>query len=64
MHAHCDIYTIEAGCALPNNLVKTKIKEYALDMLNESKFKHSKMDGLIYTSEHERLPGIRIHIFR
>ena len=31
------------------NLVKTKIKEYALDMLNEIKLKHSKMDDLIYT---------------
>ena len=31
------------------NLVKTKIKEYALDMLNEIKFKHTKMDDLIYT---------------
>ena len=31
------------------NLVKVKIKEYALDMLNEEKFKHSKMDNLIFT---------------
>ena len=31
------------------NLVKVKIKEYALDMLNEKKFKHSKMDDLIFT---------------
>ena len=30
------------------NLVKVKIKEYALDMLNENKFKHSKMDDLIF----------------
>ena len=30
-------------------LVKIKIKEYALDKFNESKFKHSKMDDLIYT---------------
>jgi hypothetical protein len=31
------------------NLVKTKIKEYALDILNKSKSRHSKMDDLIYT---------------
>ena len=29
--------------------VKAKVKEFALDLLNEIKFKHSKMDNLIYT---------------
>ena len=31
------------------NMVKIKTKEFALDNLNLSKFKHSKMDNLIYT---------------
>ena len=30
-------------------MVKTKIMEFALDKLNLSKFKHSKMDNLLYT---------------
>ena len=31
------------------NSVKAKVKEFALDSLNEIKFKHSKMDNLIFT---------------
>ena len=31
------------------NLVKARIKEFALDMLNESKYEHSKMDNLLFT---------------
>ena len=31
------------------NMVKIKTKEFALDNLNLSKFKHSKMDNLINT---------------
>ena len=31
------------------NLVNKKIREYALEKLNEKKFEHSKMDNLIYT---------------
>ena len=31
------------------NMVKVKIKEYALDSLNEKKFQHSKMDDVIFT---------------
>ena len=31
------------------NTVKVKIREFALEKLNEAKFKHSKMDSLVYT---------------
>ena len=31
------------------NMVKRKIKEFALDDLNEKKFEHSKMDNLVFT---------------
>ena len=30
-------------------LVKTKIKEFTLDLLNDRKFKHTKMDNLVFT---------------
>ena len=31
-------------------IVKLKTKEHALDRLNEEKFKHSKMENLVFTS--------------
>ena len=31
------------------NLVKIKTREFALDLLNENKYKHSKMENLIFT---------------
>jgi hypothetical protein len=31
------------------NIVKVKIREFTLEKLNEAKFKHSKMDSLVYT---------------
>ena len=30
-------------------MMKRKIKEFALDDLNEKKFEHSKMDNLVFT---------------
>ena len=31
------------------NLVKQRIKEYSLDVLNERKYRHTKMDDVLYT---------------
>ena len=44
-----DLSYLESKTQIPfKNLVKSRINELALDMLNESKYQHSKMDDLVF----------------
>ena len=50
LNLKCDLKRIQGMSKLAfKKMLKIKIKEYALDKLNASKFKHTKMDDLVYT---------------